>query len=225
MDQIIKKIRKDEYERNRFIEKYKPFLAHITSSICHKYVTYGVDEELSIALLAFNESIDRYSGEGLFFEFAKLVVRSRLIDYYKSKEYQEKQRNDSLENYDYILDYSSNTNYNEQLRKQRLKEEVEILAKELKIYNIEFEDLYNNSPKHKIKRNQINELTKQFIKDPFIVGTVIDKGQLPITFIVNNYKTTRKRIEPYRKYIMTIIIMVNGQFELLYDYLPEGMVK
>ena len=45
MYEEILAIRKDEYARNRFIEKYKPFLAKYTSSVCGRYVSYSDDDE------------------------------------------------------------------------------------------------------------------------------------------------------------------------------------
>ncbi len=47
---------------------------------------YGIDEELSIALMAFNEAIDGYdTSKGSFLSFAKLVINRRLIDYLRKK--------------------------------------------------------------------------------------------------------------------------------------------
>ena len=112
MYEEILMIRQDEYQRNRFIERYKPFLAKYTSTVAGRYVSYGIDDELSIALLAFNESIDRYNGEGIFFEYAKMVVKSRLLDYFKSKEYKEK--HDSIDEDQYLLNQGS---YRQSFRK------------------------------------------------------------------------------------------------------------
>ena len=39
MYEEILAIRKDEYARNRFIEKYKPFLAKYTSTVAGRYVS------------------------------------------------------------------------------------------------------------------------------------------------------------------------------------------
>jgi len=73
----------DKRKRDLFIEAYKPFIAAVVSKICGKYKQYGIDEELSVGLLAFNEAIDKYDGRGSFLSFAKLVIKSRLYDYFR----------------------------------------------------------------------------------------------------------------------------------------------
>ena len=66
-------------DRNDFIEESIPFIVKTTSSFLGRYVCTDNDEEFSIALIAFNEAIERYDEErGNFWSFAKLVIESRL---------------------------------------------------------------------------------------------------------------------------------------------------
>lgn len=220
----ILKIRNDEYERNRFIERYKPFLAKYTSSICKKYVNYGVDEELSIALLAFNESIDRFDGNGIFFEYAKVVVRSRLYDYFDSKEYKESHHKESLDD-DYMMNQHSQSQYYEELRNVQLKDEIDELKKLLHFYSIDFMDLYQCRPKHIISKRRVDHFIAEVLQNNEIVSMIIDKGQLPMSLILQQYATTKKKIEPYRKYIIAVILICVGQFELLKEYMPKEVIQ
>jgi len=227
MYEEILRMREDEYLRNRFIEKYKPFLAKYTSQVCKRYVSYGVDEELSIALLAFNESIDRYNGEGIFFEYVKLVVRSRLYDYFDSKDYKEKFDKVSLdkEDHQYELNLTSQQHYQDISRQQDLKNEIEELQQLLSAYHIDMIDLYDTRPKHLLSRKHIHQFIAWILQHEDIVSIIIDKGQLPTTLILEQYKTTRKKIEPYRKYIIAVIFICVGQFELLKEYMPKEVIK
>lgn len=227
MKDDILKIRDDEYLRNRFIERYKPFIAKYASSLCRRYLQYGENEELSIALLAFNESIDRFNGEGVFFEYAKLVMKSRLYDYFHSQSYKEKHRHESLdedEKGNYYLNSSSQSVYQEELKQSYLKEEIELLKKILNDYQIDILDLYQYRPKHLISRKHIHHLIKEILLHDDIVSQIIDQGRLPMKKILEIYKTTDKKIEPYRKYILTIIIICSGQFELLQEYMPYEVI-
>ena len=62
---------KDNIEEvNRLIEEYKPFIASTVESHLGRYVEYGRDDELSIALIAFHEAIEKVSKEN-FLSFAK----------------------------------------------------------------------------------------------------------------------------------------------------------
>lgn len=227
MNEDILEIRDDEYLRDRFIERYKPFLAKYASGICHRYLRYGESEELSIALLAFNESIDRYNGEGLFFEYSKTVIKSRLYDYLNSRGYKEslgKASIDEVEKGEYYIGHSSIKNYQEELRNEYLKEEIEELKKVLKCYNIEFHELYDSSPKHLLSKRHVNKTLAQILEYDDIVSYVIDKGRLPMKQIIEQCQTTKKKIEPYRQYIIAVIIICVGQFDLLKEYMPSEVM-
>lgn len=227
MEEDILKIRDDENLRNRFIERYKPFIAKYASSLCQRYLQYGENEELSIALIAFNESINRFNGEGVFFEYAKLVMKSRLYDYFQSSAYKEKHRYESLdedEKGNYYLNSSSQKVYQEELRQSFLKEEIELLKGILNDYHIDIIDLYQERPKHLISRKHVHHLIKEILLHDEIVSQIIDQGRLPMKKILEIYKTTVKKIEPYRKYILTIIIICSGQFELLQEYIPYEVI-
>lgn len=228
MEEDILKIREDEYLRNRFIEKYKPFIAKYASQLSHRYLQYGENEELSIALLAFNESIDRYNGEGIFFEFAKTVMKSRLYDYFKSKTYQESHQHFSIdeeEKGNYYVNMTSQENYHAELRQNYLREEIEQFKQVLQRYQIDILDLHECRPKHLISRKHIHALIKEILQHDDLVSQIIDEGKLPIQKILKIYKTTEKKIAPYRKYIISIIVIFSGQFELLQEYMPNEVIK
>ncbi len=228
MEEDILKIREDEYTRNRFIERYKPFIAKYASSLSHRYLQYGESEELSIAMLAFNESIDRYNGEGIFFEFSKQVMKSRLYDYFKSRAYKESKQQYSIdeeEKGNYYLSLTSQSIYQEDQRQEYLKEEIEELKKILGDYQIDIIELYECRPKHLISRKHIHSLIKEIMGHDEIVSLIIDQGKLPIRKIMSIYKTTEKKIAPYRKYIICVIIILSGQFELLQAYMPNEVIR
>ena len=48
-------------DRNDFIEQSMPFIIKTTSSFLGRYVCTDNDEEFSIALIAFNEAIEKYN--------------------------------------------------------------------------------------------------------------------------------------------------------------------
>ena len=64
---------------NSLIERHMPFLIRTVSNFTGRYVSIENDEEFSIGLLAFAESVKRYEADrGNFLSFAKLVIESRL---------------------------------------------------------------------------------------------------------------------------------------------------
>jgi len=73
--------------REEFIQNHKPFIVKTSSELCKRYLTWGHDEELSIALVAFNEAIDCYKPDerASFHCFSKTVIKRRLIDYFRKE--------------------------------------------------------------------------------------------------------------------------------------------
>ena len=100
-----------------------------------------------------------------------------------------------------------------------------MMIKLLKDYDIEIEDLYRSRPKHLLSQKHIHHMIALLLKNNEIVSLIIDKGTLPMSKILKQYKTTKKRIEPYRQYIIAMILICSGQFELLKDYMPSEVMK
>ena len=55
------------------------------SNCCRKYLVLGRDDEASIAMIAFNEAIDSFDSTGgaSFLSFAEIVVKRRMVDYFR----------------------------------------------------------------------------------------------------------------------------------------------
>jgi len=86
INERVESIKNDEYGINKFIEEYKPFIASCVEKIVGRYVVYGQDDELSIALIAFSEAIKAFdSSRGNFLSFAQNVIKRRIIDYYRKE--------------------------------------------------------------------------------------------------------------------------------------------
>ncbi len=86
IENTVKKIKQgDPLAREDFLESCKPFIFKAACKFCRRILDWGRDDELAIALIAFNEAIDRFrEGSGVpFLAFARLVMSSRLTDYYR----------------------------------------------------------------------------------------------------------------------------------------------
>lgn len=51
----------DEGARNQLIDDFTPFILKVASQAAGRYLNLGQDEEISVALLAFNEAISAYN--------------------------------------------------------------------------------------------------------------------------------------------------------------------
>ena len=80
--QQVYEAKKDVQAADQLIRTYMPFIRAETAKFLKRPPVEGHDDELSIAMIAFHEAINGYSGaRGAFLKYAAMLVRSRLIDY------------------------------------------------------------------------------------------------------------------------------------------------
>lgn len=211
----------DSRKRDLFIEAYKPFIAATVSKICGKYKSYGIDEELSIGLLAFNEAIDKFDGRGSFLSFSKLVIKSRLYDYFR---YQKRRgEGESLYSEDGretqgIVDISFDSALKNQQRSE-LADEIELFKNELLKYDISMTELVKASPKHGKKRHAVKKVISFIQSEEKCLEFFKQSGNLPLKIIESNLNISRKLIEPYRKYVIASVLIFLGNYTYLKEYL------
>lgn len=220
----IEEIKQNEDMRNDFIIQYKPFIASFTSECAHRYVTYGVDEELSIALMAFNEAIDRFNGKGNFLLYAKMVIKARLLDYFKSSVYRENKKSFGLYNEedDEIEELKDDAiqRYAESYEQSIRVFEINELNAKLQDFGITFQDLVKSSPKHLITRHYVNNAIQKILDNKELVEKIMSNHTLPLKEIEKSFLIPRKKIESYRKYIIAGIVLADSDLETLKEYLP-----
>ena len=220
----INKIKQDENARNDFITQYMPFIASFCSEICHRYVEFGVDDEVQIAMMAFNEAIDRFDQRGNFLLYSKVVMKARLLDYFKSSQYRERMNSYSL--YDEEekeikeLQQSAIENYEESYENSIRVAEIEALNAQLSEHGITFADLVKCSPKHALMRMSVNRLIEDIIKNKELCDKILKDYTLPLKEIEKVFLLPRKKIESYRKYIIAVIVIYHSDYEYLKGYLP-----
>ena len=224
LNERVEKIRHDDEAINRFIEEYKPFIASCTEKITGRYMRYGEDDELSIALMAFVEAINSYdSVRGNFLSFAQGVIRRRLIDYFRK----EKRHSNiiSLNEYygedddekDLTADESIDKHSEEEVSEYR-RLEIEELRDELSQWEISFFDLAEASPKHSKTRRICSEIIGFLLSQPELLRVIKQKKYLPVAEIEKALRIPRKNIERARKYIIAVIIISTGDYQYIKDY-------
>jgi RNA polymerase sigma factor len=163
---------KNSEELDRLINEYKPFIASVTQSATGKFVHYGEDDELSIALIAFEEAIKAYdSSKGNFLSFAKNVIKRRLIDYFRKENRfknvlsldQKINAEDDDEDYDVSSEISIKQFSESELAEAR-RNEITELKNELSEWGITFFDVAKSSPKHEKTRKICMQIVSEFLE-------------------------------------------------------------
>lgn len=225
----VERIKHDEEEINRLVEEYKPFIASCAEKATGRYVRYGEDDELSIALMAFVEAIKSYDiNKGSFLSFAKDVIRKRLIDYHRK----EKKHSNIVSINGYFMegeDDERDLGINESMEDYSAREaneyrrlELQELKKELREWDITFSQLADASPKHERTRRLYADIIRYLMSRPELVKHIMSKKYLPVSEIEKGTGLPRKKIERARKYIIAVLIINTGDYQYIRDFVDWG---
>ena len=199
--------------RNLFIENNKSYIYKVAYSICKRNLSWENDDELAIALIAFNKACDSYDeNKGEFFSYAKPIIKNSLIDYFrKNKDTPYLVFEDEDESIAYIENKRSLEHYSSESENKFRSEEINLLSKELAIYKLNFNILVEASPSHKDTRNSLLNLAISCIKEDKIISYIKVKGRLPIKEITLQTGINKKVIDKWRRYLLTLIIILTSE--------------
>jgi RNA polymerase sigma factor len=224
INQRVEYIKDKEEEINGFVEEYKPFIASCVEKVTGRYVKYGEDDELSIAMLAFVEAVKSYEeGKGSFLSFAQNVIKRRLIDYYRK----EKKHSNVISINEYygdeeefdLSEAEAVDNYSKDQISEYRRMELEQLKKELSEWDITFLQLADASPKHDKTRKMYLDIVKYLLSNPHLTRQLRQKKYLPVAEIEKSLNIPRKKIDRARKYIIAVILITTGDYQYINDFI------
>lgn len=199
---------------DKFIEEHFPFIIKAISKVTKRYVSIENDEEFSVGILAFHEAMKKYSEDkGSFLSFANLVISSRIKNYLIKEN--KHRLNPSLESLkEEGIDFSEEVSTPIE-DSDSLKKEIENLKIYIKDFGFEFEDLVDESPKHKKTRENAINLSEKVSKEKPILDFMYEKKRLPIKRISLQFNVTEKIIKGSKKFIITVIIIFDKNYRNL----------
>jgi RNA polymerase sigma factor len=212
---------------NTVINDYKPFIKKTVSSVCKRYI-YESDDEFSIGLIAFNDALLKYNHDrgSSIISFAEVIIKRKVIDYIrKNGKYQDISMDRSL-----IEDDEDSSNltveqmvsideFEKQKEIDKRREEIIDFKHHLSEYNLSFNDLVEQSPKHEDARINAIEIAETVVTSIDLLSYLKEKKRLPIKKLENQVNVSRKTIERNRKYIIAISLIMSGNYMYLKDYL------
>lgn len=209
--------------RNDLIESNRGFIRRISSYIAKRNLDWSNDDELSIALMAFNEAIESFNPDrGMqFYSYCRMLINSRLIDYFRKNGSQtvplcavDEDSLNNIENEEAIDKYILSNEQEERAI------EIRIFSNELKEYGLSIGDLTQNSPKHRDTRKQLFEVAASAAKNRDIIRNLKKTRLLPIKNIMEITGVKRKLLEQWRKYLIALmVIMSSDEYVFLKDYI------
>lgn len=221
---LVQESKKDNEKLNDLLETYKPFIASCTNKVSGKFLRYGADDELSIAMMAFVHAVRNYIPEnGDFLKYAKVIIRNKVVDYYRS---QNKHNNRLVylkpgdeETEDVLEIKASLKAYEEDKTKADRILEIKLLKQILDNHGISFWELESVSPKNKKTINICKDVICYINSNPILLNEVMHNKNLPLTQIEKGLTIKRKKFERHRKYILTVLILKSGDFPYLSEYI------
>lgn len=199
-------------DRDIFIESNKGFIYNIASRICKRKLDWLNDDELSIALIAFNNACDSYNNnKGNFLNYAKVLIKNALIDSFrKSKGTPFLIFSDEDETINYIDNKGSLIEFEKEQEGLRKAEEITALSLELSKYKLNFNDLLESSPSHIDTRSSLLNTAIKCSKEENIITYIKRKKNLPLKEIILLTGNNRKFLEKWRKYILVLILIISS---------------
>ncbi len=212
----------DRAAREKLLETNRLFIYKVACRFCRKQLEWGRDDELSVALIAFNEAIDKYAEEKKvpFPVFARMVIKHRLIDYFRKEK---KSTEVSFEDDTWLIE-------EKRLAQESLAEETIILERRdeikdyealLKKHGLDLKELARSTPKHKPTCRQFIGVASRLAEDAKMFAYFIETSKLPLKELELASGIPRKTLERHRRYIAAISLIFGypEEFTHLLSYL------
>ncbi|WP_315074435.1 RNA polymerase sigma factor SigI [uncultured Clostridium sp.] len=204
---------------NELIEKHMPFIIKSISDVTGRYVSCENDEELSVGLLGFHEAIERYDNEkGHFLSFAKLVIGSRIKNYLKGENRHQHSSLDEL--VDKGLDIKDEY-FEPKEDNSILIDEINKLKNEISSFGFTLEDLVSEAPKQQATRKNAIILSEEISREEEFTSFMYLKKRLPIKRIVLKFSVTEKVIKRSKKFIISVVIIIDKRLNALRNWIRK----
>jgi len=212
------RLKSDSKAREDFLAKSQTFICHVANQACFRFLEWGRDEELSEALIAFNEAIDLFiEDKGVpFLAYARVLIKRRLIDYYRK---QRKYQANSLDQEDIGRGIEIHLSLNEFQENEQCHEraaEIQQFTKALAAVKLTFQDLVAVSPKHRDSRETLLRAARELAFDPELWSQAERTGKVPMQALALKTQIHPKVLERGRKYILAVALLMANQHDYVY---------
>lgn len=227
LDALVMSAKNDPAIYDLIIKQEESSILVYASKVTGKYISKS-DDEWSVALLAFTEAIESYDlNKGAFISFYRLIIRRRLIDYFRNQvKYKSEisidprlfdtEPEEDEEDVAMHVAVADKVSYREQ---NDLKLEIEAANQIFSEYGFSFFDLTRCSPRADKTKSSCAKAVNYVLENTILLEELHITKQLPLKIIVKNTRIPRKILERHRKYIIAAIELLSGEYPCLAEYL------
>ena len=209
--------------REDLIAAYRTFILGASARVCGRGMDWNRDDELSIGLIAFDEAIDRFDHRrGVPFPaFARLIIKSRILDYLRKQSRHNSLSGGSLDDYEGqgLSSIESSQAWDLYIKHEtdrEREEEIDRYKKFLHDLGICFDDLVKASPKHRDARATLLNASRLLSGDHQLFSQMMTTGKLPVMALSRLTGINVKTIERGRKYIIATSVIWHFCEDFLY---------
>lgn len=225
LNEKIKQAKTDRETLEKLVQEYLPFIKKQAMAAGDLGLEY--DDRISISMLAFITGVQQYrEDKGGFLSYCAKIIKSRLIDEYRKNRKQNGKIFYVGEDVEIFPEQEENAlkaYYKEEERKI-LAEEIKEFSQKLSTYGISFADLPKASPKQDRSKRQCRLLASGVASDKKLKQEFLNTGRLPQKELADRYSVSVKTVEKHRKYIVTLIVLLLGNFPAIKSFLPRTEV-
>ena len=217
----------DDRKREDLIISQEKTILRTASLACRRFVSRQ-DDEWSVALSAFNKAIDSYDdSKGDFLPFAKMLIRRALIDDFRSRKdvlrevpvapHVMEGNGEPGEDADgvYLAVISAST----AVASTGLRDEILAINEKMGEFGFRFYDLTECSPRQEKTKRDCADAIRLILSSPALLLELEKTHKLPIKSLSASSGIPRKTLDRYRKYLIMAVLVLNGDYPFLQEYL------
>ena len=221
----VYKAKKDSHAADELIQAYMPFIKSETAKFLNRPPDKS-DDELSIAMFAFYESIQNYSKlRGSFLKFAALHIKNRLIDNYRKEKRNKGQisldvsDDDKQDLKDTIRD--EHDKYQENELREATQQEIAELSAQMQDFGVSMTDVAENSPRQR-RTLEICQRAVQYARNnPEILDDFLRTKRVPLAKLAEGANVERKSLERHRRYLVAVLLICTNGYEIMRGHIMQ----
>ena len=226
MDDIetrIKKAQSDSSELELLISDYLPLLKKQAGAAASGILEY--EDRLSLAMLTFISCVRQYTEKrGSFISFFSVCFHNRITD-------EIRRQNLYLKNVQTLTPDSAELEtaagkasldaYDREQERLSLCEEIDRLSEAIGVYGVAWKDLPRICPKQPRAKATCRQAAAAVLLNPEFHAMFFGQKKLPQAQLASALFLSPKTLEKHRKYIVTLIILLSGDYPGIRAFLPQ----
>ena len=227
INQLALSAARNEQRREELIRAQERTILRTASAACRRFVSRS-DDEWSVALCAFSRAVDVYDeAKGDFLPFAQMLIKRELIDYFRAQ----KSVLREVSVAPHVLEgggepeedpsgvYLAVVKSSREASDHSLREEILAANELLSTYGFRFFDLTECSPQQDKTRKECAVAIRFMLTDSALFSSLGKSRKLPIKALAAASGVSRKTLDRYRKYILMAVLILDGDYPQLAEYL------